>query len=94
MTHQGHAKFGSAPSVCEGHKEHDICACDGGLVSQSLPPVIALTGWTAAFRHGQDTHMLNTVLSILLSLAYAKRMNQWKWFNGVHSGHGMELCLI
>lgn len=46
MTHQGHAKFGLAPSVCEGHKEHDICACDGGLVSQPLPPVIAVTGRT------------------------------------------------
>ncbi|KAJ4934193.1 hypothetical protein JOQ06_006998 [Pogonophryne albipinna] len=46
MTHQGHANFDLAPSMCEGHKEHDIWACDGGLVSQSLPPVIAVTGWT------------------------------------------------
>lgn len=66
MTHQGHAKLSLAPSVCEGHKEHDICGCDGGLVSESLPQVIAITGWDADFRHGQETHMLNTVFSIFL----------------------------
>lgn len=33
-------------SVCEGHKKHDICACDGGLVPQSQPPVNAVTGWS------------------------------------------------
>lgn len=29
--------------MCEGHKEHDICARDGGLVSHSLPPATAVT---------------------------------------------------
>lgn len=57
MTHQGHAKFGLALSVCEGHKEHDICARDGGPVSQSLPPVIAVTGWTLLRSDTVNTHI-------------------------------------
>lgn len=57
MTHQGHAKFDLAPSECEGHKEHDICACDGGLVSQSLPPIIAVTGWTLLLSDTVKTHI-------------------------------------
>ncbi|CAG04095.1 unnamed protein product [Tetraodon nigroviridis] len=46
MTHQGRARSGAAPSVCEGRKERDICACDGGLVPEPLPPVQAVAGRT------------------------------------------------
>lgn len=56
MTLQGHAKFSLASSMCEGHKEHDICACNGGLVSQSLPPVISLTGWALLLSDIFKTH--------------------------------------
>lgn len=54
MTLQGQAKFGSASSMCEGHEEHDMCACRGGLVSQPLPPVYFTNCMdSAAFRHVQ-----------------------------------------
>ncbi len=75
MTHQGHAKFGLAPSVCEGHKEHDICACDEGLVSRSLPPAIAVTGWTQLLSDMVKTYVEHC-LSILLSLGYVNGLNQ------------------
>lgn len=67
MTHQGRASSGAAPSVCEGHKERDICACDGGLVSEPLPPVQAVTGRAVLRSDTVKTRPLNTVLSRLLS---------------------------
>lgn len=73
-------------SECEGHKEHDICACDEGLVSKSLPPVIAVTGWTLS--DTVKTHMLNAVLSILLSATLKEWTNQ---FNTVRYEQGVEL---
>lgn len=67
MTHQGRARCGAAPSVCEGHKERDIWAC-GGLVSEPLPPVQAGSGQTVAvLRHGQDTYAKHCPLLFTLS---------------------------
>lgn len=90
MTLQGHAKFGPAPSVCEGHKEHDICARDGGLVSRPLPPAIAVTGrgLSAAFGHGQGTHMLNTVRSVFAPCDALRDSAHWKQFSTGVGGVG------
>lgn len=63
--------------------------------TRSMTSAPAMEDWSLsrclaviAFRHGQDTHMFNTVLSILLPLGEVKGMKQWKQFNTVHSGHG------
>lgn len=68
MTHQGHAKFSLASSMCEGHKEHDICARDGGLVSHSLPPATAVTERTLLLSDVVETNICRNLSSLFCAL--------------------------